>query len=337
MTLNNKLLVLGLLASTSLPAWAETTIGGYGELQYNNLDTSSGDKRQIDFHRFVLEFGHEFNDHIRFFSEVELEHALVESGAPGAVELEQAYIEIDLDDMSSIKTGVFLLPVGIINETHEPTAYYGVERNPVEHDIIPATWWEAGAMYSAYTASGFSFDIALHSGLYDPNGNIRDARQHVAEAEAQSFAYTARLKYTGIPGMELAATAHYEEDMSQADTTPGNAGAATLLEAHGIYTIGALKLTALYAQWNIDFDGGNNPAETQDGGYLEASYKFNDRTGVFVRQNNWSTMDGVDKSQANLGVNYWVHEDVVFKADIQSQNEDAGNADGFNLGVGYQF
>jgi len=139
MPLYKKIFAISLLASLAGPALAETTIGGYGELQYNNLEANGTDQKQIDFHRFVLEFGHDFNDHIRFFSEVELEHALVETGAPGAVELEQAYIQIDLDDTSSLTTGVFLLPIGIINETHEPTTYYGVERNPVEHDIIPAT------------------------------------------------------------------------------------------------------------------------------------------------------------------------------------------------------
>jgi len=192
-------------------------------------------------------------------------------------------------------------------------------------------------MYSAHTESGISFDLALHSGLNGPDGDIRQSRQHSAEAVAQTFAYTARLKYTGIAGLELAASVQLQEDMSQGDTTPGNAGAATLVEAHGIYSIGAIKLTALYAQWDINFDGGSNPADKQNGGYLEASYRINDKTGVFARQNNWSTTDSVDKAQANVGVNYWVHEDVVFKADIQSQNEDAGNADGFNLGLGYQF
>lgn len=71
---------------------------------------------------------------------------------------------------------------------------------------------------------------------------------------------------------------------------------------------------------------------------MEASYKLNPNWGVFTRQNNWTTDDGItDKAQTDIGFNYWPHENVVFKADYQMQNDDAGDMDGFNLGVGYQF
>jgi len=327
-------------ALVSPASFAETTIGGYGELHYNNLDNDAGmKKKEFDFHRFVLEFGHDFNDHIRFFSEVELEHAFIEDSADGEshgeVELEQAYVEIDLSSNSYVRTGVFLIPVGILNETHEPPAFYGVERNPVEHDIIPATWWEAGAMYSAHMDNGISYDLAIHSGLSNPNGNIRSGRQKVAEAEGDSLAYTARIKYTGIAGLQLAATLQQQSDLSQG--TGGPAEGATLIEAHGIYTTGPFSFTALYASWDVDFTTAS-AQESQDGSVLEASYKVSPKLGVFARQSNWTNDDGAtDKSQVNAGFNYWPHEDVVFKFDYQTQNDDAGNFDGFNLGVGYQF
>ena len=61
--------VVAVEESVSQPAstgnWAErTTLGGYGELHYNNLDGSGGgkDKKEIDLHRFVLFIGHEFNE-----------------------------------------------------------------------------------------------------------------------------------------------------------------------------------------------------------------------------------------------------------------------------------
>lgn len=62
---------------------SDTTIGGYGEMHYNNLDSG----KEIDFHRFVLFFNHEFSDRLRFFSDLELEHALSGEGQPGEVEL----------------------------------------------------------------------------------------------------------------------------------------------------------------------------------------------------------------------------------------------------------
>ena len=137
------------------PVMAEnaTKLGGYGELHVNMLeDQLTGNENNVlDFHRFVMFFSHDFNDRLRFNSELEVEHAYSGDDKPGAVELEQAYIEYDWRPGHSLKAGLFLIPVGILNETHEPPTFYGVERNPVEKNIIPTTWWEGGAGPVSYT------------------------------------------------------------------------------------------------------------------------------------------------------------------------------------------
>ena len=157
-----------------------TTLGGYGELHFNNLENrkDGSNKDEIDFHRFVLFIGHRFSESIRFYSEVEIEHAFIKdntagTGSPGEVELEQAYVEFDLNHAVSAKGGLFLVPVGIINETHEPPTFYGVERNTVEKDIIPATWWEGGAAATVALGAGFKADLAYHSGLKVGSNFIR--------------------------------------------------------------------------------------------------------------------------------------------------------------------
>jgi len=193
---------------------AATSIGGYGELHYNRIRSDAGDSDEIDFHRFVLFFNHAFSDRVRFFSELELEHSLAGDGAPGEVELEQAYAEFALTDNTYAKTGLFLLPLGILNETHEPTTFYGVERNDVESIILPSTWWEAGVGLNGRLGNGLSWDVAMHSGLAMPTTGgsafrVRSGRQKVAEADASDLAYTARLKYTGRRGLELAAGYQY--------------------------------------------------------------------------------------------------------------------------------
>jgi hypothetical protein len=111
------------------------SIGGYGEVHYNNLDSGN----EIDIHRFVVFLGHEFNQNLKFFSEVEIEHSIAGEGKVGEVELEQAYVQWDYKPGHNGKAGVFLLPVGILNETHEPDTFYGVERNPVEKN-----WTQSG-------------------------------------------------------------------------------------------------------------------------------------------------------------------------------------------------
>lgn len=311
---------------------SRTSIGGYGELHYNNYDDQTD---EIDFHRFVLFFGHDFSDDIRFFSEFELEHSLAGEGKDGEVELEQAYIEFDLNDRTRAKGGLFLIPVGILNETHEPPTFYGVERNPVETRIIPSTWWEAGGALSGEFGQGLSYDVAVHSGL-DGGTNIRGGRQKVSEATAEDLAYTARLKYTGIAGLELAATVQSQGDMTQ--TRTDNIDGGTLFETHAVYQGEHVGVRALYASWDIDGDGAGT-ADEQEGYYVEGSYRLTDSFGVFARQSVWSldTAAPEDNEQTDVGFNYWPHPNVVIKFDVQRQNDAAGDVDGFNLGIGYQF
>ena len=268
-------------------------IGGYGELHYNDWEKPNGDEfKMLDFHRFVLFFGYDFSDSIRFHSELELEHAYVTDTADGsnegALELEQAYVEFDLTDNMEAKGGLFLVPIGILNETHEPTTFYGVERNPIETNIIPTTWWEGGAALTGRIgASGLSYDLAVTSGL-DGGTNIRGGRQKVEKAKANDLAYTGRLKYTGLPGLELAGTVNYQSDMAQSTDPEVNDG--TLLSAHAIYNISAFQLRALYASWDIDvnsIDPDQQARDKQDGYFVEGSWKFIPSVGVFARYNAW--------------------------------------------------
>ncbi|MEH6502945.1 MAG: porin [Cycloclasticus sp.] len=326
----------------------KTTLGGYGELHYNNLSGKGGasDKDEIDFHRFVLFFGHEFNDDIRLFSELELEHSIAGDGKEGEIELEQAYLDIDLNDNHTARAGLFLLPVGIINETHEPPTFYGTERNPVEKNIIPATWWAAGAGAHGQLGAGFSYDAYVHSGLAVDDGfSVRSGRQKVSKAKANDLAATARLKYTGIAGLELAVSAQHQQDMGQGLVTGLESG--NLIETHAIWTTGPLTLKALYAMWDINGSAVKAAgADKQEGFYLEPSYRLSDKFGLFARFNQWDNLAGSnsgtatdsEKQQWDVGINYWPHEDVVIKADYQYQSNDNGKEqNGLNLGVGYQF
>ncbi|MBL4783751.1 MAG: porin [Porticoccaceae bacterium] len=332
-----------------LANWADkTSIGGYGELHYNNLSGKGGasDKDEIDFHRFVLFFGHEFNEDVRFFSELELEHSISGDGKAGEVELEQAYIDFDLNEQHTARAGLFLLPVGIINETHEPPTFYGTERNPIEKNIIPATWWAAGAGLHGELGAGFSYDAYVHSGLAVPDSfSIRSGRQKVSKAAANDPAVTARLKYTGIPGVELAVTTQHQQDMGQGLVTGLDSG--NLIETHAIWNTGPFGIKALYAMWDIDGSAVKAAgADKQEGFYIEPSYRISDKFGVFARFNQWDNKAGSnsgaakdsEKEQWDVGINYWPHEDVVIKADYQYQNNDNdADQNGLNVGLGYQF
>jgi hypothetical protein len=324
-------------------SWTENTqIGGYGELHYNNLDS----KKEIDFHRFVLFFGHQFTDRLRFWSELELEHSVSGDGQNGEIELEQAYIEYDLTANQHVKAGLFLLPVGILNETHEPPTFYGVERNPVERNIIPTTWWAGGAALNGEIAPGWSYDLGVHEGLKTSAGSnyaVRSGRQKTSEADANDPASTGRIKWTGVAGVELAATVQYQSDVTQGEDP--DAGHAWLFETHTDIQRGPFGLRALYARWDLDGDGPKSVgADEQEGFYIEPSYRITPKWGVFARYNEWDNQAGdgdsdSEKKQVNAGVNFWPHPDVVLKADVQQQDNEGNskNDNGWNLGVGYQF
>jgi hypothetical protein len=324
-------------------SWTENTqLGGYGELHYNNLDS----KKEIDFHRFVLFFGHQFTDRLRFWSELELEHTVSGDDRNGDVQLEQAYVEYDLTANQHVKGGIFLLPVGMLNETHEPPTFYGVERNPVERNIIPTTWWAGGIALNGEIAPGWSYDIGIHEGLETSAGSnyaVRSGRQKTSEANANDLASTGRIKWTGVAGIELAATVQYQSDVTQGEDP--DAGHAWLFETHADIRRGPFGLRALYARWDLDGDGPESVgADEQEGFYVEPSYRITPKWGVFARYNQWDNQAGdgnsdSEKKQVNAGVNFWPHPDVVLKADVQQQDNEGNskNDNGWNLGVGYQF
>lgn len=326
-----------------------TTIGGYGELHINQLsgkDDATSSSRSIDFHRFVLFFEHKFTDKIKLFSELEVEHVLASSGAKGEVELEQAYIDFEYYNGHHLWAGLFLLPVGFLNETHEPNTFYGVERNPVEKNIIPTTWWEGGVLFKGQIIEHLTYDFALHSALntdLSKKYSIRSGRQKVSEAEARSIGSTARVTYRPIAGLDLSLVLQYQNDITQ--KSEAESVSAFLFNLNASYEYKGFGIKALYAHWELGGDGPESiGANRQFGFYIEPSYRINDTWGVFGRWSQYDNTAGSNggdsaKSQVNIGVNYWPHESVVVKLDLEDQynQNDADERRGFNLGIGYQF
>ena len=340
--------------------WDRTSVGGYGEVHYNRVEAedSNRDFKETDIHRYVLFINHEFNDRIRFFSEFEIEHGLVKDTADGSgngeVEIEQAYIEMDLNDAHQLKAGLFLTPVGILNETHEPPTFYGVERNDVENIILPSTWWENGVAVSGQYSSGLSWDFAVTSGLKVPTQGssafrIRSGRQKTSNASAEDLAYTARLAYSGLPGLQLAATYQHQSDISQISGDGLDEG--NLVTAHAIYNNGGFQFRALWARWElegalVEIAGGDE----QSGWYIEPSYRLRtpdlgllESVGFYARLQDLEGVRVQDQfEQWEVGMNFWPTDNVVFKIDYRDREHDLAGASGrdfkaIDLGVGFQF
>lgn len=326
--------------------WDRTQIGGYGELHYNIKEDSLD---RVDFHRYVLFFGHDFNATTRMFSEFELEHSLAGEGKPGEVELEQAYIERDFSDSVTGRAGIMLMPVGLLNEVHEPPTFYGVERNKIENVIVPTTWWEAGVSGTMTTEAGVQFDMMLHSGLKVPTDSfkIRSGRGKVANHDFEDGAVTGRIRYTGMPGVELAAALQHQADLTQGSDASGTLIVANADVTRPISNSMSLGVRALYAGWEIDGEeAAALGADSQNGWYLEPSVRMalggDESVGFFARYETWDTRAGnsadTEENQWVVGVNYWLHPNAVLKADYATlEKPGADDASTLSLGVGYQF
>lgn len=359
-------------ATSAGGAWyGKTSVGGYGEAYFKRID---GLKDEFDAYRFVLFVGHQFSDKVRFHSELEVEHAYVKdsdttckvtddgdgvvqvgelncgsaSTTSGYVAVEQLYLEYDYFGAQRAAAGQLLVPVGILNETHEPDTYNGVFRPAVEREIIPTTWFETGLKFSGDVVAGLSYDAMYSSGLKSATGSVKDGRQRGSKADGSDPSTTLRVKYTGVPGLEVAASWNHQADMSQGAPSVANENLeADLLTAHVAFERGILGLRTLVAQWDLDkaaLAAGDRKRAEQEGWYVEPYVKVLPKLTVFARYSEWDA-EAADNTSSQYqetvaGVNWYLHERAVVKADIQHRDHpdrSKTDEDGFNLGVGFSF
>jgi outer membrane murein-binding lipoprotein Lpp len=279
-------------------ASGSTTIYGYGEINYNRPRNSN--QTQADLRRAVFGFGHRFDEDTRFMSEFEFEHAVASSGDAGEVEVEQFYIDHRLAQSTNLKAGLFLMPAGLLNESHEPTAYYGVERNFVETAIIPSTWREGGVGIYGSTDFGLAWDAGVTTGFnlakWDPS-NASECResplgcvhQELQLAKAKDLSVYGALNWRGTPGLVVGASlftggAGQGGQVNDAAAVPAVDGArVTLWDAHARWTPDRWDLSAVYAKGSIsgtqDYNQANGFVPTPIpsdfyGWYTQAAYRL---------------------------------------------------------------
>ncbi|HZI72918.1 MAG TPA: hypothetical protein VFD73_02650, partial [Gemmatimonadales bacterium] len=254
-----------LLAGLSLPTLLlaqdqseSTTIGGYGEVHYTNA-SGPNSPGQIDVRRFVVYVAHSFSERLAIRSELELEDAKVEGGESGGeIALEQLYLDYTLSPAITLRAGLVLPPVGILNETHEPPTFNGVERPLFDQDVLPSTWRElgAGVVGTLPGSSGLSYRVYLVNGLraegFDAVSGIRGGRQEGKEASFANPSVTGRLEWAR-PGLRLGGSFWYGGSANQ-DPALGTGSfdnAVALLSADARYDTGPLMFRAVAARISI--------------------------------------------------------------------------------------
>jgi hypothetical protein len=254
---------------------------GYGEVYYMN-PVHDRERAQADLARAVFGIGYSFDSRTEFNSEYEVEHAVSSASDPGEFEVEQFYVDRQLNDAVTVRAGLFLMPFGLLNEHHEPTNFYGVQRNFVETLIIPSTWREGGLNFHGDTQSGFGWNVGVTTGFdlskwdfapefpqYTTALELEDnsvaplqaTHQELALANGHDLSQYIALSYFGVPGLTVGGAITTGKAVSVA--APPNAPIAgnqrvTLWEGHVRWTPDKFDLSALYAHGSISNLAGTN-------------------------------------------------------------------------------
>jgi hypothetical protein len=361
---------------SGLALGANTSLWGYGQIGYNRPTDRAGDAR-ADLTRAVIGFNHVFDEATRVYGEIEWEHAVASSSDQGETEIEQLYVEHALAQNYGVRVGLMLVPLGLLNEHHEPSNFYGVERNFVETAIIPSTWREGGVAMYGNTESGFNWNVGIGTGpnlgAWDPAADegraspLGSIHQELQLAKARDLSMYAAANWQGVPGLQLGGGV-FTGKIGQGDAAlPVNRSRLTLGEAHLRWQPGPFDISALYTRGtisntqdlNLQFIGQQTPVPKSFwGGYAQAAWRalewgndsslapflryemFNTGASYAAQPQGLGTPALPTQRVWTLGANYYLNPNVVFKIDYQKFHyEDLvlGYGNRFDLGLGYQF
>ncbi|MBT3587908.1 MAG: hypothetical protein HN507_04590 [Flavobacteriaceae bacterium] len=343
------------------------TIGGYGEITYNQPESLNG---ELDVQRFVLNIGYKFSDKVQFISEIEIEH--VEE-----VFVEQAFINYSVGDNISLRGGLMLVPMGIVNEYHEPTTFNGVERPSVDNKIVPTTWREIGVgvngrlpdaslSYQAYIFNGFKsteLDGDQVNGLLKGSSGLRGGRQKGIQSTISSPTFSAKLDYYGILGLRLGLSGYFGK--TQADDAIQDLDGAIIgvsmvgfdarykfkkFEARGQFIYASLTDTDLYNDLTGKDLGSGLMGYYVEGGYNVLPIKAKQRLVAFARYEQYDTQasmegntqrnDAYNRNDLTAGLSYHIVNGVVLKGDYQFKNNALSGStvnNQLNFGIGVWF
>lgn len=278
------------------------TIGGYGQIDLNQpVEGGVFNNGTLDVHRMVLMFGYKFNEKTQFVSEIEFEHVK-------ELYVEQAFLQYEITPWLKFRGGLMLVPMGIINEFHEPSTFNGVERPNLDKYIVPTTWREIGAGFTGvFPSAAISYQLYTLNGFngYDGSANLtgsngfRKGRQKGAESFLSSPNLTFRINYFGVPGLQLGFSGYTGKTQSSLYDGIDKSDAAlvamadssrvgmTMLGADARYVNGGLQIRAQVNYGMVSNSDSYNEFTGSDmgsaisGWYTELSYDLLQRSDQF--------------------------------------------------------
>ena len=340
---------LGSAASKVYYSKSPLSIGGYGEMFY----AKNKDKATLDVYRFVPYIGYKFTDNIILNTELEFEHGGVANAngtaEGGEVLVEFMYLDFLLNSYANIRVGNFLMPMGLINERHEPTLFTTVQRPSTSKYLIPSTWHESGVMVYGEITEGVSYKVAAISALQTQiNGSkwLRGGRGGSFQQTDPNLGFVGRLDYTGVNGLLIGASTYF------APSANGINSSTSMSDVHLDYKNSGARVYGVYTQTSRSnaADIAPNAIQKAKGGFLNLSYDVlalgnsNYRMPLFIQYENInpeaSIADGSSgdaTKTTTLGANFFPHEQVVLKVDYAMQTKAAIDTNTLSLSMGFIF
>ena len=286
-------------------------VHGYGELHFN-LPTDGSSDGQFDNHRFVMGVEARLADWIHLNVEIDYEHAAQE------LEFELGYLDFLLNPELNVRAGVVLVPMGFLNEFHEPPLFWTVERPGFHKIIIPTTWNASGAGIFGTPMDGVNYRLyvtnALQSvrpmgcssgagngaggncGFFRGKDGIRKGRLQPNEAVFEDFAVAGRVEANKLlPGLQAGFSFH------TGNTTQNfipEGGFTVMLEGDVKYRYQWFDMNASIAHINIDDAAAINTFQIANGDAGDVA------SGIF----GWNIQAGVHLPQL---LNISTSQDVI--------------------------
>jgi len=279
------------------------------------------------------------------------------------MELEYANVSFLLSDAFNVRMGSLLLPIGFLNDLHEPPRFASVERPYLYNDLIPTSWSEAGLGFFGNIFPDLKYQFYMVSGLdaanFRADSGIRKGRTGLAEAKGENWAIAGRLEYQPISFLTLGLSG-YDGGAAQGNLALGKA-AVTLWETDirtaiaGIHFTAAGVIIKLLDAGKISAVTNKTIGETMTGWNLEAGYDIGalflptpQSLQAFIRQESINTQEtvsaGLSANPANhreitmLGLAYTPVPGVVCKTDWENGYTRAGTRwQQWNAGLGYEW
>lgn len=302
-------------------------IGGYGEVHYNQpLSSDLKETGAVDLHRMVMFLGYNFTKNTQFISEIEFEYAK-------ELWIEQAFLQHKISKYINLRAGLMLVPMGIINEYHEPVTFNGVERPVIDNRISLSTWREIGAGFSGNVLPvSLKYQLYVMNGLngYDTKGifngavGLREGRQKGSKAYIHSPSFSGKIEYYGIKSLNIGISGYTGKSQSKLfnklheDSTQMIARADSsvigismlgvdaryqfnALELRGQFYVNSFSNTLEYNKFTSVNGKNNDLGKSMIGYYVEAGYNIfrhiketTQQLVPFVRYEYYNTHNSVD-------------------------------------------